>query len=312
MFRILFVVPRRKHSIDEDWLDALSRHFQVQAFSYSNPFELSKLRNEEYDYVVVQPSFLRAMLLKNMYNLIVLDHGVFGMNFTLDMDIVKSFKSYVLHILSRKMVFNSRLIALSNYQRYIFLSLFKKDAYVVPNPIRYVQAKPFPSTDRIRAIVVSKAHRIKGTHILIQALKLLERKLPGNFELVVVGNFRKDTFSEFTFVRYLGRLSRKDTLEAISNSHFLIFPSLSETFGLPVAEAMALKRPVITTRCGGVEDFFDERFGMYVQKNPIDLAKGILHMIENFHTYDIDTARKHIYEHAGYESFARKFRRVLE
>lgn len=55
-------------------------------------------------------------------------------------------------------------------------------------------------------------------------------------------------------VRALGRLSRDDVLARLSASSALIFPSIAETFGLPMLEASALNKPVLAAERDFVRD----------------------------------------------------------
>lgn len=49
-------------------------------------------------------------------------------------------------------------------------------------------------------------------------------------------------------------LERSDLLDLIANARALMMPSLAEGFGLPIAEAMALGVPVLTSRGGATEE----------------------------------------------------------
>ncbi len=59
---------------------------------------------------------------------------------------------------------------------------------------------------------------------------------------------------ELISVSNLGRLSREDVLKQMSRSSALIFPSLAETFGLPMLEARALGIPVVASERDFVRD----------------------------------------------------------
>ena len=52
----------------------------------------------------------------------------------------------------------------------------------------------------------------------------------------------------------LGRLPRPELVETIAAARALVFPSLAEGFGLPIAEAMALGVPVVTTGQGAMAE----------------------------------------------------------
>ena len=48
--------------------------------------------------------------------------------------------------------------------------------------------------------------------------------------------------------------SRKTTIALLANARALLMPSLAEGFGLPVAEAMALGTPVVTSNRGALAE----------------------------------------------------------
>jgi glycosyltransferase involved in cell wall biosynthesis len=79
-------------------------------------------------------------------------------------------------------------------------------------------------------------------------------------------------------VNYLGRLSRQDTLAAMKNARFLIFPSeWYEGFPVTMAEAFASGVPVICSRLGSMQEIVaDGRTGLHFQAgDPQDLAKKV-------------------------------------
>ena len=43
-------------------------------------------------------------------------------------------------------------------------------------------------------------------------------------------------------------------------------PSDHETFGLPIAEALSQGTPVISTKCGGIEELIDHSMGIVINR----------------------------------------------
>jgi glycosyltransferase involved in cell wall biosynthesis len=106
----------------------------------------------------------------------------------------------------------------------------------------------------------------KGIHILIQGIPKILKKYPDAF-FVLAG---RDTFTApnggsfleyikkiakekgfFQNLRVIGEfLSIEDLVRLYSACDVFVFPSLSETFGWPVIEAMACQKSVVTTRTG--------------------------------------------------------------
>lgn len=72
-----------------------------------------------------------------------------------------------------------------------------------------------------------------------------------------------------------------------------VIPSDHETFGLPALEAMAMGRPVITTRCGGPEHLLTQATGLVVEKNSAPaLASAMKQMIRNHGNYNTSNIAK--------------------
>ena len=119
---------------------------------------------------------------------------------------------------------------------------------------------PSPSGRHVtRFAYVGRLSRVKGLHVLIQALN----RLTGDVELHVVG--RADSKWEKRYwtsvlkqvrrpeqVIQHGYLSGSDYRKVVAGCDAVILPSIClEVFGLSIAEAFSLGRPVIATDSGG-------------------------------------------------------------
>jgi colanic acid/amylovoran biosynthesis glycosyltransferase len=121
-------------------------------------------------------------------------------------------------------------------------------------------AVPGPGSAK-RLVCVGRLSEQKGQLLLIQAAQLLvQRGL--DFELILAGDGElRERLGEEIRVRGLdgkvaltGWLSSAQVREQILNSTALVLPSLAE--GLPVAimEAMALRRPILSTYVAGIPE----------------------------------------------------------
>lgn len=129
----------------------------------------------------------------------------------------------------------------------------------------------------------------KGHENLIRATSILKKEMPQVIVVSVGGEKRVGDFGRVTSlaadqglgetIRFLGR--RDDALSFVEAADVFVNPA--EIEGLPVAmlEAMALGRPVVATRVGGVPKVIDsERNGLLVNpRAPAELASAIKRLL---------------------------------
>lgn len=92
----------------------------------------------------------------------------------------------------------------------------------------------------------------------------------------------------------LGQLNREETLEEYIKCHCFVLASEAETFGLVYREALAVGRPIISTRHGGFskEDWHNE-FGYLIdKKNFMQLEQALKQMYKKYSTYDCSLISK--------------------
>jgi UDP-glucose:(heptosyl)LPS alpha-1,3-glucosyltransferase len=125
----------------------------------------------------------------------------------------------------------------------------------------------------------------KGLPSILEALpKLLDTPV----RLLIVGNDATGPSREMA-----GRLgvldrcawepARADILDAYAAADIYVSPSREDSFGMPVAEAMACGLPVITSACAGVSSLLHDGLDSFVLRDPLDvdsLAKLIRMLCE--------------------------------
>lgn len=88
-------------------------------------------------------------------------------------------------------------------------------------------------------------------------------------------------------VVFLGALSRNQVMEEVGNADVFVLSSEVETFGVVLIEALALGKPVISTRSGGPEDIVEEYNGLLVPTNDVEaLAAAMRYMVDHYHKYN--------------------------
>lgn len=123
----------------------------------------------------------------------------------------------------------------------------------------------------------------KGARILLKAIALLDSSLRDQCMLVGMGGGLWPNISDLIETKLFGSINHPH-LQSIfySSLDFFVLPSLSETFGNVVIEAMACQTPVVAFDCGGPSDIITSGYdGILV--NPLDeqaLSRSIAQMIE--------------------------------
>jgi UDP-glucose:(heptosyl)LPS alpha-1,3-glucosyltransferase len=115
--------------------------------------------------------------------------------------------------------------------------------------------------------------RVKGLETVLEAIAAL-RSSP--FHLIIAGEDSPDSFWECA--RRLGILERchfepprADVLDFYAAADLYVCPSREDSFGLPVAEAMACGLPAVTSVYAGVADLIREGIDGFILQEPADV-----------------------------------------
>ncbi len=108
-------------------------------------------------------------------------------------------------------------------------------------------------------------------------------------------------------------LSNAEVYRLLLQSSFLIVNSLSETFSMAAAEALACGKPVVTTRCGGPEEFIDESSGILIDTHDeIQLEQALIRMCNEYKLYDAEKLNKFVCDHFSEEIVGKKLLGIYE
>jgi len=223
---------------------------------------------------------------------------------------------------------NVKVILLSWYLYPDIARIVKKDdVFICPNGIRVQDFKgarvlsntrSTDNTDRTnrvpRLLFLSNLIESKGVLVLLDALKILKNKgymfvcdfVGGETKEIDAKRFKEEVdnrgLNEVAI--YHGRKYGVEKEEAFEKTDIFVFPTYypNETFGLVNLEAMAHKKPVISTDEGGIPDVIkDGENGLIsVKKNPESLARCIRTLLDN------EDLCKHMGED-GYQKLQAKF-----
>lgn len=114
-------------------------------------------------------------------------------------------------------------------------------------------------------------------------------------------------------VIFLGMLSREQVKIEISKATTFILSSEYETFGVVLVEALALGKPVISTRSGGPESIITPEVGYLVEKNSVDgLAEAIVDLHKNYEAFDAMIIKKYCQENFSEEAVVNKLKEIYQ
>ncbi len=146
--------------------------------------------------------------------------------------------------------------------------------------------------------------RKKGVLEMPEIFERVIAKFP-NAKLILIGpdssdkqtntdstwSMMKKKFSPKTFaqVEYLGKMPYSDIQKHVQNSHVCIFPTFAETLGMVTIEAMAMKKPVVSSDKGWVSEIIENNISG-IMVDPKDHEKFANAIIELF--CDEDKSRK--------------------
>lgn len=96
-------------------------------------------------------------------------------------------------------------------------------------------------------------------------------------------------------VSFAGKLSNEEVLQIITTAHALIINSRIETFSVVTLEAIFSGKPVISTRCGGPEQFINNQNGILIDiNNDAQLEAAMKQIKENYAAYQPENVRNSV------------------
>jgi glycosyltransferase involved in cell wall biosynthesis len=93
-------------------------------------------------------------------------------------------------------------------------------------------------------------------------------------------------------VYWLPRLNRAEVKVQMATHQAILSTSKVETFGLTIAEAQAMGKPVVVTDSGGVRDIVTQETGIITESSSASFAKGMIQLIQTFDTYHSETIQQ--------------------
>ncbi len=196
----------------------------------------------------------------------------------------------------------------------IDLDIFHRDKYKNRD---FVRSKMGIESDDFVFLFSGRIVEEKGVDKLISALKKIEEK--SRVIIVIAGRLASSFPSEQAYIDkiierakepeilhhiiFTGYIDYDSIPELYSAVDCIIFPSqVEEAFGMAVVEAMAMGKPVIATKTGGVTEIIDKETGILIEKGNqcIEQLKDAMKWMINHKEYAYRMGEK------GYEKVNRK------
>ena len=129
----------------------------------------------------------------------------------------------------------------------------------------------------------------KSIDVLLEAFRLLSPRFPESRLLLIGGGPWQehcqglaDSLGVAARVIFTGFLPHTQVFDCLAEASVFAFPSLTDTQGVVVLEAMALGCPPVAVRSGAVEDVIEhEENGLIVAPSAEGLAEGLTRVLES-------------------------------
>jgi glycosyltransferase involved in cell wall biosynthesis len=174
---------------------------------------------------------------------------------------------------------------------------------VVPNAVDTSLFQPKQSlpckrsTKHLLAVCpLDRSHNKGVPHLLRAGAELGSRRQDWHLNIVGDGPAKPEYESMVealglrSKVTFCGLKSKHEVAEYMRNSDLFILPSIVETFSVVAAEALSTGIPVLTTRCGGPNEYVNDKVGLAVPKGDAKaLYEGIDYMLDNLKSFSADS-----------------------
>lgn len=150
------------------------------------------------------------------------------------------------------------------------------------------KANIFQSEQEFLIATIGSLNKQKGMQYLIAALPKIIKEFPGiRLEIIGDGEYRRHLQNEVkklklkNYVKFTGFVP--DPVKYLTRFDLYVQPSLSESFGLAMVQAMSVGLPVIATNTGGIPEVITEgKTGFLVKtKDPNALSDAILELLRH-------------------------------
>jgi len=186
-----------------------------------------------------------------------------------------------------------KVLTVSEYAKQSLLNDFnvKAPISVVYNGVDLEEIDSIKASKSEKKTIIFSGRMVwfKYPEDLVESIQILKQEIP-DIVLKFVGDGQKmgmlqkkvKTLHLGKEVEFWGKLDHKYTIANIKMSDVLVLPSLKDTFGIVVVEAMACGVPVVAYDCAGPREIITEDVGLLAKPRDVeDLANKIKAILVN-------------------------------
>jgi glycosyltransferase involved in cell wall biosynthesis len=149
------------------------------------------------------------------------------------------------------------------------------------------QAPEIKRSENRLLVINSGDTPLKGLKYLLEAVAAL--KLERKIQLIIVGKPMKNGYTQGLIdslgiadcVTHLGQIATDELVHHYSTATMVVVPSVYEGFGLPAAEAMCCKTPVISTTAGALPEIVGDAGVLVPPADTRALVEAIAGLLDN-------------------------------
>jgi N-acetyl-alpha-D-glucosaminyl L-malate synthase BshA len=191
-------------------------------------------------------------------------------------------------------------VALTNEMKLEMQKMHPREISIIPNGVDLDKFRDLSKEDARKGlgyaadekiiIYVGRLHPVKGLDYLIEAFKMVEKKIK-RAKLVIIGQGNQKgylaslakSFNLEDNIIFRGEIANNEVPRHLVASDVFVLPSLSESFGIANIEAMAAGLPVVATKVRGMAEIIkDGENGFLVEpKEPEQISEKIILLLEN-------------------------------
>lgn len=189
-----------------------------------------------------------------------------------ELELLVSSQTDIIHVVSKKAQ-QKWLQMNKNVRLSPCCSIGKKDIIQINNTIQKTTSTPQKG---LIFCTISRLVEEKGLGLLIKSFQTHNKSHPDD-KLIIGGTGPlekklKKLAKNSKNINFIGKLTRSQVINTLSNSHVFVLLSESEGFPLTIQEAMACSLPILATNVGGILDLVQPNCGKLIKPNDKEMV----------------------------------------